>query len=193
MIERNYGARTKDVWDEYIWPSAYGVFFLRPAHFLTVKRAAKIEDGESVLEIGAGYPFYKVYSGDVGNQGHFVSVDSNPTIQKRSRNLLPNGKEHIVTADANSLPFEDESFDVVIANNFNGPDGKWSSLKETVGILKPQGRFISTFMEPAMIPIVSYLESRRLKTLGLQNVRLRPGIQLVVGGYWFVFAEKKQK
>src|SRR3989304_9553180 len=129
--ELNFRPRVSDHWDEYVWPLASTIPLIRPLHFLDVRRRAQIEEGQRVLEIGSGYPFYKIYSGKVGESGLFIALDSNSTIQKRSKKLLSKGRETIIVGDANRLPFQDQTFDLVLGNNFTGSDDEYSFIADT--------------------------------------------------------------
>ena len=138
----------RDAYYEVWWPLFASTLELRPLHMWNVGRKANIQEGQRVLELGAGYPLWRIYSGRVGNTGTFIALDINETISKRSRKitkLFNLGKkrqsEQIITADANNLPFSDESTDLVIANNL--PEGE-NAYKEAFRVLKPKGRLIST-------------------------------------------------
>lgn len=76
-----------DSWNEIVWPLGNLIFFLRPLHDWLIAHVAKIERGQKVLEVGAGYPFYKLYADKVGDNGFFVAVDINPDIQVRAKKI----------------------------------------------------------------------------------------------------------
>lgn len=169
--------------DEYSWPVISLLGSLRPIHHWMVGRLAKIEKGEKVLEVGSGYPLYKMYSGRVGENGIFVSLDINDNIQRRSRNLiywfnkslkrgLSGTREAFVVADAEKLPFVDRTFDVVMANNFTGDQDSY--VKEAFRVLKPGGRFINACMEP-LVPIYNHKIARIAREVGFTEVKIRPG------------------
>lgn len=142
------------VHNEFIWPIFSLIATLKPVHSWVTGHRAKIEKGNKVLEVGGGAPFYKVYSGKVGKDGVFVSLDINPNIQKRSRRIcyfldhvLRQQKDNnLMVADAGKLPFKESTFDVVIANNFTG--GK-EYIGEAFRVLKPGGKLVSAFKFPS--------------------------------------------
>lgn len=189
----NVASRLKD---EYLWPVTSLVGSLRPIHHWMVGRLAKIEKGEKVLEVGSGYPLYKMYSGRVGDNGVFVSLDISQNIQKRTRNIiywfnkllktergLSETREAFVVADAGKLPFADETFNVVIASNFTGD--KDSYVKEAFRVLKPGGRFINTYIEP-LVPIFNREIARIARGVGFTEVKIRPGAPgaIITPGTW---------
>lgn len=174
--------------NEYSWPLGTLVLGLRPLHYWVVGRLAKIEKGEKVLEVGSGYPLYKLYSERVGDDGVFVSVDINPKIQSRSRKLLywfdrvikrrqQEPKEALVTGNAVDLPFPDNTFDVVVASNFTSNTllGATEYIGEAYRILKPGGRFINTFHEVLGVPLTSRRNAKAAREVGFVDVKMRPG------------------
>lgn len=180
-----------DAWHEVGWPLLSWTLGLRPLHMWDVGRRARIKEGQRVLEIGAGYPLWKIHSGRVGKTGTFIALDSNETISKRSRKitrLLNLGKERlseqIITADAHNLPFRDESMDIIIVSNLNNPLTAEDVFKEAFRVLKPKGRLISaeTGNPHPDIDI--------LRKVGFTNIRQRPGTPFLVMLNWFVIASK---
>lgn len=173
--------------NEYSWPLVTLIFGLRPLHYWVVSKVAKIEKGEKVLEVGSGYPLYKLYSERVGDDGVFVSVDINPKIQSRSRRLLywfdkiikkrQEPKEVLVTGNAVNLPFPDNTFDVVVASNFtfNTLLGTTEYIGEAYRVLKPGGRFINTFHEILGVPLISRRNAKAARDIGFLDVKMRPG------------------
>lgn len=190
--------------DEYIWPSVSLLAFLRPLHYWAMGNKLKLENGQRVLEIGSGYPLYKIYSGKVGSEGIFVSLDINPNIQERSRkicywvnNLLHEKKptESHLVSDAGKLPFAGETFDVVVANNFTGE--KESYIQEAFRVLKPGGRLVTTAMEVLAIPIASRQNTRICNKAGFIDVKPRIGTpaDIMPPGFmwnWYVEARKPE-
>lgn len=181
--------------DEYLWPTIGLVATLRPFHTWLVGRLAKIQNGEKVLEMGSGYPWYKMYSGKAGEEGAFVSLDISPNIQSRSKKICywfdrmfkgDHGKhrEQFVTGDATKLPFEGSSYDVVIASNFTGNQEKY--IKEAFRVLKPGGRFITTVNELLSIPWYSRKNVKACKETGFIDTKMKIGTPgaLILGFEW---------
>jgi arsenite methyltransferase len=102
-------------------------------------------EGEAVLDIGCGAGVDVFMAAlMVGPNGKAVGIDMVPEmIEKARQNLveakLPNVALEHGTAD--SLPFADGGFDVVISNGvFNLIPNKTSALREALRVLKPGGR-----------------------------------------------------
>lgn len=170
---------------EITWPLYFSTLTLRPFHIWDVGRRARIKEGERVLELGAGYPLWRIYSGKVGETGLFLALDCNETISKRSGRItrfLNFGKkrpsEQILTADANNLPFSDESIDLIIINQLSSglaPENYSHVVykdvyKEAFRVLKPKGRLISS----SIISLGSDMDL--LNKAGFTDVQTRIGI-----------------
>lgn len=192
-----------DHWNELGWPIGSLIFHLRPLHHWLIGHVAKIEHGQKVLEIGAGYPLYKLYADKVGKDGLFAAIDINQGIQGRAKkicywidNFFKNdsgghGKVAQVVADATKLPFEDNYFDTVIASNFTGGDANYGEVLRT---LKPGGRVIYTWNELLSVPIMTALQANMCKEIGFEKVKIRPGAPgIIVPGVawnWYMEAMK---
>lgn len=188
IVNKLRGEFQHGVQNEFIWPIFSLIATLKPVHLLVTGNRAQIEKGDKVLEVGSGYPFYKVYSNKVGEDGVFVSLDINPNLQKRSKKFgywmdrILKRKKHdnLVTADAGKLPFTDSSFDVVIASNFTG--GTKEYIREAYRVLKPGGRLVTAFIEPLIYPRESKRNAKACKEAGFIDVKMRPGMPGVLGG-----------
>lgn len=99
-----------------------------------------LKPGENVLEVGCGpggflLPLYQ--------QGYSVSgIDYSESLLQICRELMPNGSFRV--AEANSLPFDDQAFDVIISNSvfhyFFDHQYTESVIREIVRCLKRGGR-----------------------------------------------------
>ena len=167
----------RNAWYEVGWPLFSWTVGLRPLHMWDVGRRAHIQEGQRVLEIGAGYPLWKIYSGRVGKKGIFFALDFNEAISKRSRKItqLLNAykkkpSEQIITADANNLPFHDESMDIIITSNLNNFHSTAEDIsREAFRVLKPKGRLISADATGL------YLDINILKKVGFTNIQKKIG------------------
>jgi len=183
----------RDAFDELWWPLIHSTLGLRPLHMWDVGRRAHIQEGQRVLEVRAGHPLWRIYSGRVGNTGTFIALDINETINRRSRRIiqfLNLGKEkqseQTITADENNLPFRDESMDIIIAN---GVETGESAYKEAFRVLKPKGRLISS--EWGNYPS-RLLGTDILSRIGFTNVHRRIGTPagILIVPNMFVIASK---
>ena len=166
----------RDAFYEVLWPLISSTLGLRPLHMWDVGRRAQIQEGQKVLELCAGYPLWKIYSGRVGNTGTFIALDINETISKRSRKitkLFNLGKkkqtEPIITADTYSLPFLNDSVDIVIISGLDKPSTAEDIFKETFRVLKPEGRLISSELG------CPYPDTDILRRVGFTNIRQKVG------------------
>ena len=103
----------------------------------------KIRDGKHILDVGCGIgntSFYiaKKYKCDVtGVDLSEIAIER--ANMRRKRSYMKNRLKFLV-ADIQLLPFEDESFDVVIVENVLSLIGdKQMAIKETLRVTKPSG------------------------------------------------------
>lgn len=114
---------------------------------------ADIQDGESVLEVavGTGRVFEQIVS--MNEHGRNEGIDISPEMLARAEERL---KKHITNyslnvGDAYSLPFPDETFDLIINNYMFDllPERDFSHvLGEFKRVLKSGGRVVITTMTP---------------------------------------------
>ncbi len=114
---------------------------------------AAIKDGESVLEVavGTGRVFEKIVLANHG--GRSVGIDMSPEMLARAEQRLKQQSSDysLSIADAYSLPFPDETFDVIINNYMFDllPEEDFRRvLLEFRRVLKTGGRVAITTMTP---------------------------------------------
>lgn len=141
----------------------------------------KIEKGMTVLELGCG-------TGDMW-KGHdeIINACSKLILSDFSRGMVETAKANLnqydnieyMIIDIQAIPFEAESFDVVIANMmlYHVPDLK-KGLSEVRRVLKPGGQFYcATYGEHGIVEYISDLlrpygaEDKTNKNFTLQNGR----------------------
>lgn len=106
-----------------------------------------IKKGEAVLDIGCGVGVDTlIASMMVGPTGKAVGIDLTAEMLERAKtNLKLTDLENVTfkKASGENLPFEDNSFDVVISNGvINLIPDKTATLKEVMRVLKPGGRLM---------------------------------------------------
>lgn len=107
----------------------------------------KINPGEKILDIGCGAGVDTLLAAMmVGPSGKVVGVDIvSEMLQRAEENLKRTNLKNVTfkKASGEQLPFEDDSFDVLISNGVVNliPD-KTATLKEAMRILKPGGRLM---------------------------------------------------
>lgn len=107
----------------------------------------KINSGEKILDIGCGAGVDTLLAAMmVGPSGKVVGVDIvSEMLQRAEENLKRTNLKNVTfkKTSGEQLPFEDDSFDVLISNGVVNliPD-KTATLKEAMRILKPGGRLM---------------------------------------------------
>jgi len=107
--------------------------------------AGEIKPGATVLDIGSGAGFDVIYAARLtGSAGQVYGIDLTPEmVAKAEKNIqllqIPNASVHVGTGE--SIPFADESFDVVTSNGvLNLSPEKEQVFAEIYRVLKPGGR-----------------------------------------------------
>jgi SAM-dependent methyltransferase len=103
------------------------------------------QPGERTIEIGCGEGRV---SRDLASRGHrVVGVDSAPALVAAAREADPGGD--YVVADATSLPFPDESFDIAVAyNSLMDIDDIEAAIREAARVLRAGCRFCICVTHP---------------------------------------------
>ncbi|GMQ79875.1 MAG: hypothetical protein BMS9Abin03_322 [Thermodesulfobacteriota bacterium] len=106
-----------------------------------------VHEGEAVLDIGCGAGVDTILAAMMaGPSGKAVGVDIVVEMLRRAEeNLKMTGIKNVTfkKVSGEQLPFEDESFDVLISNGvINLIPDKGATLKEAVRLLKPDGRLM---------------------------------------------------
>ena len=105
----------------------------------------RLEPGERVLDLGCGAGTDSLVAAQmVAPEGRVIGIDMTPEmLAKARRSASEMGAENVefVEGEAESLPFPDESFDVVISNGVIDliPD-KDAVFAEVFRVLRPGGR-----------------------------------------------------
>jgi ubiquinone/menaquinone biosynthesis C-methylase UbiE len=105
----------------------------------------RLEPGEVVLDVGSGAGTDSLVAAQmVGSEGRVTGVDMTPEMLAKARAAAVAMKAtnvEFVAGEAEGLPFEDESFDVVISNGVIDliPD-KDAVFSEIHRVLRPGGR-----------------------------------------------------
>lgn len=119
-----------------------------------------VRSGQYVLDIAGGTgDLAKVFSREVGRNGHVVLSDINAAMLEVGRERLINAgcnNVDFVLANAETLaPFDDESFDLVtISFGLRNVTDKDAALRAMYRVLKPGGRLlILEFSKPVFEPL----------------------------------------
>lgn len=112
-----------------------------------VLRYAQIKDGESVLDVGCGSGTFITMAKSAYPNSRVVGVDPDENILKIARKKLAKDKlkVELINSWAEKLPFEPQSFDVVVSSltlHHLPTEIKKKTLKEIHRVLKRNGRFL---------------------------------------------------
>ena len=126
-----------------------------------------IMGGESVLDVGCGAGFDMIVASRlIGDTGKICGIDMTRQMAERARlNLRRAGVTHgeVQVSGAESIPYRDASFDVVISNGvINLSPAKDEVFKEIHRVLRPGGRlqFADIVMNEALpADVASSLEA----------------------------------
>jgi len=117
---------------------------------------AGVRPGHRVLDLAGGTGDLALkFARRVGVEGHVVLADVNAAMLNEGRKRLVDGgaggNTSIVQVDAESLPFEDGSFDrITIAFGLRNVTDKEAALRSMLRVLKPAGKLlILEFSQPA--------------------------------------------
>jgi arsenite methyltransferase len=103
---------------------------------------AALRRGERVLDLGSGSGMDAFAAADqVGPYGHVAGVDITPEQLAKARRLRATSPVSFHRARIEALPFDDETFDVVVSNGVvNLSPDKRTVFAEAARVLRPGGR-----------------------------------------------------
>ncbi len=172
--------KASDIWNEYFWPPFSTVLFARPLHFALTRFISDIKPGDKTLELCSGYPWYEFYAGKVGENGLFVALDINQSIQERSKFIgglvdkyirrkdTPT-VQHLVASAYKTLPFRNNTFDHLIISQSHPP------TEEAYRVLKPGGRLLVSYAEAFTYPVSTIGAYMDLKESKFKDIKVFPG------------------
>jgi ubiquinone/menaquinone biosynthesis C-methylase UbiE len=140
------------------WSRFYDIVlgrFIRISDAEILARAG-VAPGDRLLDVGTG-PGYLALAASklVAPDGVAIGIDASPEMIDRARLLAARrrSKAEYLVATAESLPFDDDSFDVVVSRlvfHHLPHDVKERALGEMARVLRPSGRLlIADFASPA--------------------------------------------
>ena len=160
-IKKTYACVSQEPERDFIFPTgrAWAEDLGYPAELANVPEAAvesfagvanpwrlgRLEPGARVLDLGSGAGTDSLIAAQmVGEQGHVTGIDMTPEMLAKARvaaAAMGAANVEFVEADAERLPFPDESFDVAISNGVIDliPDND-AVFAELFRVLAPGGR-----------------------------------------------------
>ncbi len=125
-------------YDKYLGP-----LFFEP-YALNLVQRIKESDVQKVLETACGTGrVTKHLRKTVSSFAELIATDLNPGMIEVAKQILPAGDIQFQVADANQLPFEDNTFDLVVCQfGFMFVPDKPKAFSEAFRVLKPQGKLL---------------------------------------------------
>ena len=148
---------------------------------------------ERILDMGCGRGAVLLMAAQRLTTGRAMGVDlwrsvdqSGNSLEATQRNAVAEGvadRVELHTGDMTALPFEDNSFDVVVSSlaihNISGRAGREKAITEAVRVLRPGGRLMIADMR------ATRQHQAQLAKLGMSDVaRRRLGWRFWWGGPW---------
>jgi arsenite methyltransferase len=148
---------------------------------------------ERILDMGCGRGAVLLMAAQRLTTGRATGVDlwrsadqSGNSIESSRRNAIAEGvadRTEFRTGDMTKLPFEDNSFDVVVSSlaihNISGSAGREKAIIEAVRVLRPGGRLMIADIR------ATRQHEEQLAKLGMRDVtRRRLGWRFLWGGPW---------
>jgi arsenite methyltransferase len=148
---------------------------------------------ERIMDLGCGRGAVLLMAAQHLTTGQAVGVDlwrsvdqSGNSLEATRRNAIAEGvadRVELHTGDMTALPFEDNSFDVVVSSlaihNISGSAGREKAIKEAVRVVRPGGRLMIADIR------ATRQHEAQLAKLGMSDVaRRRLGWRFWWGGPW---------
>jgi ubiquinone/menaquinone biosynthesis C-methylase UbiE len=184
--ERQVGGETGQLWERQVhwgyWEEPKAAAGTRADYFAAMEHmngvlleAGKVGDGQRLLDVGCGFggTIQQINAGHSGMHLTGLNIDPRQLAAAETQTEAANGN-HIAWAegDACQLPFEDNSFDRVLAVEciFHFPSRE-RFLAEAARVLKPGGYLAVSDFVPTMpvfgkTPIWTVIRSRIAKSYG---------------------------
>jgi arsenite methyltransferase len=174
---------------DYVYASRFGKFAVWAELLLFLN----LRGDERVLDLGCGRGAVLLMVAKLLPRGRTVGIDlwkiadqSGNALKVTTRNAELEGvadRVELRTGDMRALPFEDDSFDVVLSSlaihNIPDPAGRAKAIDEAVRVLRRDGRFV-------IVDIGATREyETRLRERGLAEIERRSlGPRMWFGGPW---------
>jgi SAM-dependent methyltransferase len=141
-----------------------------------IELSQEVKEGDYVLDVGCGTGVVARYVVEhVGPYGFVVGLDTDPEMLAVAKKTVT-GKFECREADATEMPFENDSFDVVLCQQgLQFIPEKQTAVNEMYRVLKPAGTLlISVWKSTDHIPGFYALESALCQLLDDSELKLPP-------------------
>ncbi len=138
-----------------------------------VVSAIAVLDNNVYLDVGCGTGYaLGLLASRVKGDGQFYGVDlSEKMIEKAKENYKDAGNFHFIKANAESIPLQDDFFDVVIcANSFHHYLNPEKALREMHRLLKPGGKLY--ILDPTADSWIAKVNDRIFRLIEAQHVKM---------------------
>jgi ubiquinone/menaquinone biosynthesis C-methylase UbiE len=175
MTDSEHNRINEEKWDKWAKSAdGKGAMFdyLRKAQSALIS-IIDIPENLSFLDIGCGTGWaVGQVAKAAGNTGDFYGVDlSQGMIDKASINFNGNGNFHFIRANAESIPLDDNTFDIIICTNsfhhYLHPD---KAMKEAFRLLKPGGKIY--ILDPTADTLLVRFIDKIIRFFEPQHVKL---------------------
>ena len=157
-----------------------GIYELCKDDYPPILEELEKTDFKDLLDVGCGTgPMIELLSRKYPDK-HYTGLDLTPKmIEVANAKNLPNTQ--FIVGDSENLPFEDESFDVVIcANSFHHYPNPRKFFDGVFRVLKPNGRLVlrDYTTNPVMLWLINHVELKLANLFGHGDVCIYPPEQI---------------
>ncbi|OIJ13833.1 hypothetical protein BKP35_08640 [Anaerobacillus arseniciselenatis] len=110
-----------------------------------MKEVAELKQNEKVLDLGCGTGAYSYWL--LGEGLHVTGIDISDRMLEMARTKPESNKIHFIQGDVHTLPFSNETFDLIISNiTLEFTENPNKVFNEVMRVLKDGGRFVCGFI-----------------------------------------------
>ena len=171
-----------DNWSRvYDWPPVQRAAY-RPVHDAII-RALPPTPGQRILDVGCGTGLLATRVAAQPSTGHVVGCDySDGMLQQAAQRTQAPGTVDWVRGDAMRLPFDGESFDVLLCSeSFHWYEDQRAALCEFVRVVAQDGRVLVTLDRPRLAPSAPTASHTRRGRINWLSVEEFSGLAASVG------------
>lgn len=112
-----------------------------------IYKLANPQKNEKALDLGCGTGIYTIWLSKMGLEVTGVDISTEMLSKAKEKVRLENLKTHFILADIHELPFDDNTFDLVVSNvTLEFVEDPKKVVNEVFRVLKKGGRFVCGFI-----------------------------------------------